>query len=90
MMELRMRTREETDMQGHPVSFDYFILVDEVGERGFACESYGVKIAASAGGEEVRVPHITTSVTRIDELIALLTRNFVTPTALRDVIDDWL
>ncbi|MDE6107838.1 MAG: hypothetical protein K2F83_04085, partial [Oscillospiraceae bacterium] len=35
-------------------------------------------------------PNITVSIPRIDELVDLLVRNQVSPTHLRDVVDDWL
>lgn len=70
----------------------YYVLVGEMEvSNGFACESYGVKIAdADNPTETVSVPNITTSVSRIDELMELLTRNRVTPAGLNDVIADWL
>lgn len=70
----------------------YYILVGEMEvSGGFACESYGVKIVdADHPTETVSVPNITTSVSRIDALMELLTRNLVTPEGLNDVIADWL
>lgn len=70
---------------------DYYILVDEVEVAGgFACESYGVKIRSRRSGESAQLLNITTSVSRIDELLELLMRNTVTPVTLRDVVEDWL
>ena len=90
MRELFVETKRQDTGNG-PHSFDYYLLVDqmEVAED-LACESYGVKIARTGGGEEAAIPNITVSVSRIDALMELLTRNFVTPTALRDVVEDWL
>ena len=70
---------------------DYYIIIDQMATGGiFACESYGVKVASPNGSEEASIPNITVSVTRIDALMELLTRNFVTPTTLADVVADWL
>lgn len=91
MRELLVETKSEEDAQGEACECSYYVLVDEMEVAGgFACESYGVKVALAGGGQEVSIPNITTSVTRIDELMELLTRNFVTPATLRDVIEDWL
>ena len=91
MRELLVETRREAGENGIDCSFDYYILVDEMKvDGGFACESYGVKGVQTGGGEEEAVPNITTSITRIDALMELLTRNFVTPATLKDVIMDWL
>ena len=91
MRELLVESCQEEDEEGAGHRFDYFVVVDKMEvSGGFACESYGVRIAGPDGGESICVPNITTSASRIDELMELLTRNFVTPTTLRDVIDDWL
>lgn len=70
----------------------YYILVGEMEVGGgFACESYGVKIVdADHPAETVSIPNITTSASRIDELMEILTRNLVTPASLNDVVADWL
>ena len=41
-------------------------------------------------GEDTAIPSITTSATRIDELMTLLVDNRVGPAGLSDVIADWL
>ena len=41
-------------------------------------------------GEDETIPGITTSATRIDELMTLLVDNQVGPAGLRDVVEDWL
>lgn len=92
-METMFVTREQgLDQEGRPLSFNYYVLIDEaaIGDR-FFCESYGVRIADGGNsGEECSIPNITTSTRRIDELMEYLTRNFVTPTTLPDVVADWL
>lgn len=92
MREILMETRTGAGEGGARCSFDYYVLVDELGSGGgIACESYGVKIARTEdGAEAAAIPNITTSMARIDELMGLLTRNFVTPTTLKDVVEDWL
>lgn len=92
MRELFVTSREETGADGEPIAFDYYILIDQMQvSGGFACESYGIRIAGRAGSSDcVSIPNITTSITRIDELMDLLTGNFVTPATAADVIADWL
>ena len=92
MRELLVETRKEEGADGSEYSFDYFVLVDQMEvSGGFACESYGVKVApAGQAGGGAQVPNITTSVSRIDALMELLTRNFVTPATLNDVVADWM
>jgi len=69
---------------------DYYIVVDQMEIDGSpACESYGIKVVGWDGDVAV-IPHITISISRIDELAELLLRNGVTPTTLRDVVEDWL
>lgn len=69
---------------------DYSILVDEVEQGRFLCESYGVGVTCRATGESMRVKDVTISPGRIEELCELLVRNQVGPAHLRDVVDDWL
>ncbi len=91
MRELLVSTRQVEDPNvGKRRQYTYSILVDEMDVGPFSCESYGVKIREGADGEVAVVPHVTTSIPRIDELMELLIRNTVTPAGLRDVIDDWL
>ena len=91
MRELYVGQRTEEGEDGQKYCFDYYILVDQMCvSDGFACESYGVKIAAADGSEGAQLPHVTVSVSRIDELMELLLRNTVTPSTLRDVVMDWL
>lgn len=90
MRELLIQTDEMTVSEPQEIRCTYSIIIDEMQAGSFSCESYGVKITDPASGRTASVPHVTTSVPRIDELLALLIRNHVTPTSLRDVIDDWL
>lgn len=54
-----------------------------------APEGYGMKITQD-GKETREIRDITTSLARAREIAACLSRNLVTPIALRDVIDDLL
>ena len=89
MRELFLETVELADQNGAVRRYDYSILIGEMDVGPYACESYGVKISEQGGGQ-ASVPNITCSASRIDELSGLLVRNGVTPTALRDVVLDWL
>ncbi len=92
MREMFVGTKHAQGENGFAHNFQYYVLIDQMQVRGgFACESYGVKIVDGACPDEaVSIPNITTSVSRIDELMELLTRNSVTPTTLGDVVADWL
>ena len=90
MKELAVARKRAADETGRERTYDYAILVGEMPvSSGFSCESYGALIREQ-GGQEERVPHITVSAARIDELMELLVRCTVTPCTLRDVVDDWL
>ncbi|MDE7170589.1 MAG: hypothetical protein K2O11_01770 [Oscillospiraceae bacterium] len=89
MRELFLETLELADQTGTVRRYDYSILIGEMDVGPYACESYGVRISEQGGGQ-ASVPNITCSASRIDELSGLLVRNGVTPTALRDVVLDWL
>lgn len=92
MRELFVTACMDTDTDGKKLEFDYYILIDQMEVKGgFACESYGIRISATGGqGESITIPNITTSISRIDALMDLLTRNFVTPATAADVVADWL
>lgn len=92
MRELLVNTLQGENGEGTVLSFDYYILIDQMEVNGgFVCESYGIKVSQRGGdGARAEIPNITSSVSRIDELVDLLTRNFVTPSTLMDVVADWL
>lgn len=92
MRELFVETRDERGEDGASHRFEYYVLVDQMEVNGgFACESYGVKVAEPGEtSESVSIPNITTSASRIDELVSLLIRNSVGPVGLGDVLSDWL
>ena len=89
MRELLLQTLELPDEAGAVRSYDYTILIDEMGVGPYSCESYGIRVAEQ-GGEEASAPHVTCSAARIDELSSLMVRNGVTPTTFSDVLSDWL
>ena len=70
---------------GKPLALDYYILVNE-GEP----EQYGMKIIERNTGEQALAFDLTTEAHRIYELADKLSRNNVTPTALMDVVADWI
>ncbi len=90
MHELLVCTKEARDQEGKSREYTYSIIVDEMNVGPFCCESYGVKIREAPTGVLAVIPHVTTSIPRIDELMELLTQNTVTPSSLRDVMEDWL
>ena len=91
MGELYVTTRTGRDESGSEYRYAYSILIGEMMVNGqFACESYGVRVREQGSGEEAAIPNITTSISRIDGLMELLTRNLVTPCTLADVVADWL
>lgn len=71
-------------------ALEYSILVDEVSFMSgqMLCECYGVQIDLEEESAEVR--YITTNQNAISDLIDWLRLGFVTPRALREVVDDWL
>ena len=89
MRELFLKTLDLNDALGRSRSYEYFILIDEMDVGAFSCESYGLKIR-ERGGESCVVPHITTSIARIDALSELVLAGGVTPVTLKDVVADWL
>jgi len=88
-MELKVTTRTALDESGTCRTYHYFLLIDQIVSGNFACEDYGVQIQEE-NGDCASIPGITTSAMRIDELITLLVEHKVGPTALADVIADWL
>jgi hypothetical protein len=89
MLELKIATRQCTDPKGKLRRFHYFLTVDQDENACYDFENYGVSVLDEAGGR-ADIPDITTSATRIDELMTMLVDNLVGPTALPDVVADWL
>ena len=88
-MEIKIASRQCRDSLGHPRVFHYYLTVDQEESPRFACENYGIRIAEESGGQAC-YPAITTSATRIDQLLTLLVDNRVGPAGLADVLNDWL
>ena len=65
---------------------EYYLLADEFDHIG---ESYGVRINCD-NGETASVHGITPSQCRIQVLMDMVLRNTVTPSTLRDVVEDWI
>ena len=89
MMEYKVADREFRDESGKLRQFHYYVTVDPVETPNFFCETYGVHIREDPDNE-ASVHAVTTSATRIDELMSILIENLVGPTTLRDTVDDWL
>ena len=92
MRELLFTSREAEAEGGGKYRFDYYMLIEEVsGGNDLLCENYGVKIASpEIADETLSVTNITMSVSGIERLLKLLSDNFVTPTTLPDILEDWL
>lgn len=70
--------------------YEYAVMMDDMALEGFCCESYGVRVRERVTGWSAEVLHVTTSVTRLEELMDLLVTHRVSPCHLREVIEDWL
>lgn len=88
-MDLQVAERHCTDDLGQPRQFRYYLTVDLEKTSRFSMENYGVRIAED-GGDTSALPGLTTSASRIDELMTLLVDNLVGPAGLADVVADWL
>lgn len=88
-MDIKIASRSCRDEAGQDHCFHYYLTVEPIQSGQFFCEDYGVRIQEEAG-ETSAIPSITTSATRIDELMTLLVDNQVGPAGLADVIADWL
>ncbi len=88
-MELTVASCTITDEKGRLRRFHYSLLIDSIHSGCFFCEDYGVLISEE-NGDKASISGITTSADRIDELITLLVKHQVSPTALADVVADWL
>ncbi len=88
-MEYKVATKQCRDDQGRLRTFHYFLTVDLEGSSRFVMENYGVRITEE-DGEACTLPALTTSPSRIDELITILVDNLVGPVGLADVVQDWL
>ena len=87
-MEYKIASLTINDETGRPHHYQYILLVDQIAGYRFSCENYGVCIQEE-GGECVRLPGITTSAMRMDELMSCLIAHQVTPTTLPDIVADW-
>ncbi len=90
MRELFLKKLTLTDVDGRERDYDYYIVIDEMDVGPFSCESYGLQVREQGSGAVCTVPHITTSISRIDDLCELVLAGGVTPVTLPDVVSDWL
>ena len=89
MTQVNIASRKCRDAHGRERRFHYGLLIREAAVEPFFCEDYGVRVWED-GGEDASVPGITVSAQRVDELLSLLVEHRVSPTALADVVADWL
>ncbi|MDD4715353.1 MAG: DUF6514 family protein [Oscillospiraceae bacterium] len=93
MKEILWDRRRVCSEEGSAYGAEYYLLVEEIYDGGtLFCENYGVKIRVSGGEEpeEATAPGVTSSETGVMALLNILSRNFVTPSALREILEDWL
>ena len=82
--------RRNIDAERGQLCCRYSVLVGEKKAGNFLCEAYGVKIEEEHSGESACFPDLTLSAGEIEKLMETLIRSRVTPTGLKDVIEDWL
>ena len=89
-MKSLIHTRNTETWTGEQLHLEYYLLNDALQDG--CVESYGVEIVATRGGrtEYAGIPGITVLGTRILALIDLLASGTVTPTGLKEVVQDWL
>jgi len=88
-MDIFIAERSIPDDTGRLRRFLYFLTVDTVDTGRFCFEDYGVRVTEPEVAS-VRVPSLTTSAVRIDELLTTLVDHLVGPAGLEDVVADWL
>ena len=89
MQEQLVATQTCLDDQGNTHTFRYFLLSEEIRAGTFFCETYGFRIQ-TLGGDFSECHAVTFSRTRAEQLLALLSRNTVSPSHLSDVITSCL
>lgn len=89
MMESLITRQICVDEAGNRHQFEYRLITGRIFHQGRRIPDYGVCIT-SPEAEPVRIPSITTDRARMEELMALLIKNCVTPTSLPYIIEDWL
>ena len=85
-----IHTRNTRTWTGEQLHLEYYLLSEPI--MGGCADSYDVEVLARSGNEVeyAGVPGITLTGTRILQLIDRLAAGTVTPTALYDVVQDWL
>lgn len=68
----------------------YEVLVEDVSQGSFFCESYGLAVADLPRGARAELRNVTLSQTVILDLLAILVRNGVAPEALREIVEDYI
>ena len=83
-----MRTALTTDAAGQAIQLDYYLIT----QYAAGLEEYGAEIVLHRGRQEEQcaVCHITPLAAAITNIIAALAEGAVTPTTLREVLQDIL
>ena len=92
MRKMTVCKKKATTDSGQTLTLVYAVTVDELSADTLdtGIESYGVSIAAEEMGEEVCIRHITHSSAEILTFTERISKNFVTPATLADIVHDWL
>lgn len=86
MQEIKYREVSVWAEDGRPLALSYIILTD----KSRVPERYGVKVVEGNSGEFAQITDLTTKTKRAYDLVDKLAKNAVTPTALADIVADWL
>lgn len=70
--------------------WNYALLIEDIEVDGFHCESYGILVCEPNTGEEAAVRHITVNASEALVLLNQVARLAVSPTHLREVVEDYL
>ncbi len=93
MWELFVEERDLENEIGQAYRIQYYILVEEAEAAGsVCCESYGIRIVVSGSGEtqSESLRNVTLRAAIIDKLVHKMADHLVTPTTLRDIVEDWM
>ena len=84
--------RKRAQLKETDCTLVYYVTVDNLTEplAGLELESFGVGISICENSEFALVPHVTFSMTQVLYLAETLASHLVTPTTVRDIVEDWL
>ena len=87
-MNYKIASKTCVSEDGTPHRFHYYLLTEIPPSPHFSCEIYGIHIEDDFGHTST-VQAITTSPTKIDELMTLLIDHCVGPSTLEEIVHDW-